>query len=46
MSAAISSTHSMAVIADPRQFDNASGNLLERLIFNNRPLHHPRAACS
>jgi predicted RND superfamily exporter protein len=26
----------MAVIADPRAFDEGSGNLLERLVFNNR----------
>src|SRR4051812_617131 len=28
----------MAVIADPKDFDEASGNLLERLIFNHRLL--------
>ena len=38
MSTAIGSAPSMGVVADPRDFDNASGNWLERLIFNNRPL--------
>jgi predicted RND superfamily exporter protein len=38
MSTAIGSAPSMVIVADPRNFDNASGNWLERLIFNNRPL--------
>jgi len=38
MSIEINNTQSMAVIADPRDFDDASGNLLERLIFNYRPI--------
>ncbi|MBN3788511.1 MMPL family transporter [Burkholderia sp. Ac-20353] len=30
------STDSMAVVKDPKDFDGKSGNILERLIFNNR----------
>ena len=29
-------TEEMPVVTDPKDFDNTSGNLLERLIFNNR----------
>ena len=32
----ISKHQTMAVVSDPKAFDESSGNLLERLIFNNR----------
>ncbi len=38
MKTATLKNHDMAIVADPRDFDDATGNLLERLIFNHRPL--------
>ena len=37
MSTSMTNRQSMKIVTDPRDFDDASGNLLERLIFNNRP---------
>ena len=32
----MSERHVMEVISDPKKFDDKSGNLVERLIFNHR----------
>ena len=36
MAVGMGKTEEMPVVKDPKDFDNKSGNLLERLIFNNR----------